>query len=341
MVERISSLDPAYRSGDLSIFPQALDSQDQLYVASNNSKTQLVQTLTYNGKVVNVQDTSGFPATGIIRVGPDIGVDGDFELIAYGMKTSTTFQQLQRGFEGSRQNVWRPQNIYVCNVVAADHHNAPKDAIINIEHDLGLVANPDPLSLNGILKSQEVRFLSPKPIFRAFPLNGPPPLNVRFQNFTTGHIIRNYWDFGDGSHSLDLSPNHIYLSEGKYTVQLQVVTSTGGQAVSVKSNYIEVSADDAAPFFYVDSISSPYSVQTAATIPTQPKTFVFVDQSGGDIVQRNWVFGDGQSSVQEDPDNHTASHVYALPGNYAVTLILIYANGCCAPLQLPDLLLVL
>jgi len=341
MVDRISSLDTGYKTGDLSLFPEALDDKETLYEATNNAWIILKQSLPYTGKTVIVEDTSAFPAKGIIRVGPPPGESGQYEMIYYDKKTSNTFQDLIRGFEGSRQGYWKSGQHYVSNVVDAEHHNAIKDAIINIEKDLGLEENPASQSLNGILKAQEHRFLAPKPLFRAFPIVGPPPLKVRFQNFTTGHIIRYLWDFGDGSTSLEDSPIHTYLTEGKYTVKLNVVTSTGAQGVATKRDYIYVNNDESTPFFYVDSITNPYSVQTAATLSVDPKEFVFVDQSDGEIVQRHWVFGDGVKLTQEDPDIHDVTHVYQSPGSYIVTCLISFTNGQLKRVELPEPLVVL
>jgi PKD repeat protein len=343
MSNRLSSQDTGYEAGDLSLFPAVLDDRETLYTATNNAKTTLKQTLTYNGKVVVVEDTSIFPETGQIRVGYE---GGPFELISYQKKTPNTFQILQRGFGGSKQGIWPPGKTEVTNSVIADHHNALKDAVINIEKDLGLKDQPDSESLNGILKSQEVRFLSPKPLFRAYPRKGKPGLSVRFQNFTTGHVIRYFWDFGDGSTSLEKSPAHTYSAEGQYTVKLNVITSTGAQGVQTKKNYITINKDETIPFFYVESVASPYSIETAAELtsegnPTEPKTFVFVDQSDGDIVQRNWIFGDGTQHVEEDPDSHTISHTYSKPGNYVVTLLVVLANTRLKRVELPEPLVVL
>ncbi len=187
MSNRISSLDEGYTTGDLSLYPEILDDRDVLYTATNNAKVELKQTLTYNGKIVVIEgDTSNFPATGQIRVGEEGG--DQFELIAYDKKTSNTFQELKRGFSGSNQNTWRPGKTHVTNSVVSDHHNSVKDAIVKIEGNLGVKEAPEVGSLNEILKFQEVRFLSPKIKFQAFPKIGKPSLSVRFQNYTTGHM---------------------------------------------------------------------------------------------------------------------------------------------------------
>lgn len=341
MADRISSLDTGYVSGMLSVFPEALDDYETLYRATNNAKIPLRQTLTYNGRRIIVEDTSLFPANGILRIGPDIGVPGQFEMVYYGKKTANTFEDIIRGFAGSKQNYWTSGNNYVSNAVFAEHHNAIKDALIKMQIKEGLRDFPDADSLNGILKAQEVRFLSPKPQFRAFPIKGPPTLKVRFQNFSTGHIIRYLWDFGDGGTSLEKSPTHVYANEGKYTVKLNVVTSTGAQGVATKIEYIEVNSDESLPFFYVDSIDDPYSQMTADDQSLTPKEFVFVDQSDGDIVQRNWIFGDGESYTEEDPDTHDITHIYAEPGEYVVSELIQFANGRLKRVELPEPLIVL
>lgn len=347
MVDRISASDDGYSTGDLSVFPSAIDTSETLYEVANNATTLLRQTLNYNSKVVIVDDTTGFPPKGIIRVGPVTGSPSSPELIYYDKKTRNTFQDLKRGFAGSIQNRWLPDgNTIVTNSVSADTHNSIKDAIINIEQNLGTREDPTAESLNGILKAQETRFLAPNPLFRAFPIKGPPPLAVRFQNFTTGHIVRYLWDFGDGGTSLEKNPIHTYVTEGIYTVRLNIVTSTGAQGIVTKREYIQVSADEAPPFFYVDSTSSPYSTETAAQLtqdgtPTNPKEFLFIDQTDGDIVQRNWIFGDGVQEAENDPDIHTVSHIFSKPGNYPVSLLVVFNNGRLKRIELPEPLVVL
>lgn len=341
MAEQISSLDTGYTVGMLSLFPQALDDKESLYEATNNAKIVLKQTLTYNSGRVIVEDTSLFPDNGIIRIGGDIGVPGHFEEIYYAKKTSNTFEDLIRGFAGSHQGSWPAQVSFVSNAVFSTHHNAVKDAIINMETNLGVKDFPDVDSLNGILKAQEVRFLGPKPIFRAFPLKGPPSLTVRFQNISTGHIVRYLWDFGDGGTSLEKNPTHTYFAEGAYTVKLNIVTSTGAQGVATKVGYIQVNSDESLPFFYVDSIDNPYSIATAEEEDEDPKTFVFVDQSEGDIVERNWIFGDGVTYTEQDPDIHEMTHQYQSPGEYIVSELIQFANGRLKRVELPEPLVVL
>jgi PKD repeat protein len=330
MADRISTLDIGYTTGNLSVFPEALDNKETLYEVKNNAITKLKQGISFLSKIIVVEDTTGFPDKGLIRLGSFEGNLGTYELVYYNKKTSNTFQDLKRGFANSRQNAFKSGST-VANAVMAEPHNAVKDAILNMEVNFGLRDAPDPASLNGILKAQEIRFLSAKPLFRAFPIKGPPPLVVRFQNFSGGNIVRFLWDFGDGSTSLDESPLHEYQTEGVFSVKLNVITATGAQGVANKTDYITVSTEEFEPFFY----ASPMTGLSATT------SFLFVDQTDGDIVQRNWIFGDNEITTENDPDVHTAQHVYANPGEYTVVLLDIFSNGRLKKVELPDKLVVL
>lgn len=306
MAEKISSLDSGYESGNLSIFPEAVDSADTLYTVRNNAETTLTQSLAFTGKFIVVGDTSPFPDKGLIRVGT--------ELIYYAEKATGTFKTLIRGFAGSKQNQW-PKGTRVAHSVEAEPHNAIKDAIINMEDYAGLETDPAADSLNGILKAQENRFLAPKPIFRGIPLKGPPPLQVRFQNFSNREAVRFLWDFGDGGVSTEINPTHVYLAEGVYTVQLRMVTIQGGQGVVTKTGYVLVDENESPPFIYV-----------TPEMGTTSTTFTFVDQTDGDIVTRHWIFDDGDRETVDDPDVHTITHQYTTADEYDPTLLVVFAD---------------
>lgn len=335
---RISSLDAGYKTGDLSLFPLAKDSASQLYVAKNYSQTVLTQSLAYAGKYLIVEDTSLFPDTGLLRIGPPAGQPGDAELIYYGAKTTTQFQKLQRGFAGSKQTVW-PSGSYVSSGVMAEAHNAIKDAIQQVEVDVGVKNFPNANSLNGILKAMEVKFLAPKPLFRAYPLSGAPPLRVRFQNFSNRGEVRYLWDFGDGTTSVETNPIHTYHGEGVYSVNMNLITQTGATGSVTKSNYITVSNEAKTPFFYVSPVTGN-SVERAQQLAVMPTEFEFVDQTDGNITQRYWIFDDGESAAITDPNDHTISHIYQKAGSYEPSLLIVFANQRQSRVFLKDKILV-
>lgn len=310
-MRRISSSDPGYATGDLSLFPDALDDKESLYEARNNAETRLRSGLSYGGKQIVVESTEGFPDKGLVRVGPPAGRQGDAELVYYGLKTGSVFKDLTRGFSGSRQNQW-PAGSWVTNAVTAEPHNAVKDALINIQRKLGLSAQPEDGTLNKRLRDLELRYLSPKPTFRAYPRSVRPGSPVRFQGLCEGDIIRYLWDFGDGAQSVEQNPTHSYSSEGTYTVTLHLITASGAQGIATKSNYIKVSADEQTPFFYVKRVSG--------------RTYRFVDQTDGNVTQRFWVFGDGEKHVESDPNVHEILHTYGEAGTYSPSLLVGFAG---------------
>jgi PKD repeat protein len=313
VADRLSTLDGGYVTGDLSIFPQAIDTKSTLYEVRNSAETYLTQSVTYGGNFLVVNDASKFAPEGLIRVGT--------ELMYYGSRSSTVFRNLKRGFAGSRRDSWAT-GTKVGNAVMAETHNALKDAIINIEKNLGTLTDPDPESLNGILNDLEVKLLAPQAKFRAFPLTGAPPLAVHFQNFSGGPPIRFFWNFGDGATSVDVHPTHVYQKEGVYNVTMQMITALGGQGIVTKSGYITVNHNNKLPLFYVE----PLAGRSVATAGENATVFNFVDQTDGDIVSRYWIWDDGQNTAENDPDIHAESHVYQNPGIYSPVLLCVFAD---------------
>ena len=49
------------------------------------------------------------------------------------------------------------------------------------------------------------------------------------------------WNFGDGSTSTDLNPNHTYTAQGTYSVSLQATGGTCGIHDTIRTNYIQIS----------------------------------------------------------------------------------------------------
>jgi PKD repeat protein len=306
-VDRIASTDLGYKTGDLSIYPVAKDDSQQLFVVANNAITTTSQSASYGSPYFLVESTEGFPAQGIICVGT--------ESVYYDQKTDNSFRRLKRGFAGSRQDQW-PIGTPVAAVVSAEPHNAVKDALINIETNLGVDVDPAPASLNGLLKALETRFLAPRPVFQAGPRYGSAPLEVKFQNFSSGDILRYFWDFGDGGTSIEAAPTHTYQSNGVYTVQLNVITKLGAQGYATKTDYITVSDYYKPAFFYYEP--------SAGTVST---VFTFTDQTDGQITSRYWQWDDGNATSVLDPDIHTATHTYTTKGTYNPSVLVLFADG--------------
>jgi PKD repeat protein len=147
--------------------------------------------------------------------------------------------------------------------------------------------------------------------FIAFPQQGTAPLSVLFLDISSGSVASREWDFGDGSTSSDLFPIHTYDKPGKYTVKI-MVSNSGGSNTMVREDFITVTA------------GSPPQARFAA-YPwegTAPLAVTFLDLSLGYPSSRQWDFGDGATSTDENP-----VHTYAEPGKYTVTLTVVNDAG--------------
>lgn len=320
MSDRLSTLDQGYETGNLSVYPTAIDTKDTLYEVKNNAESVLSKALTYNSNFMLVDDTSKYPDMGLVRVGE--------ELIYYAEKAAGILKDLKRGFAGSKHTIWKA-GTKVSHAVMAEVHNSVKDAILNIENFLGTSVLPDVESFNGKLTAIERQILTPCPAFRAYPRTGQSPLKVTFKNFSNNQAIKYFWDFGDGTTSTEISPIHTFNTEGDFSVQLRAISILGGHGVVNKKNYIKIRNDKGDGFMYV----SP-EVGTTAT------TFTFVDQTDGDIIERHWVFGDGQKTSVLDPDIHTTTHSYTTAGEYNPILVVIYSDQSQKRVELVDSIVV-
>lgn len=154
----------------------------------------------------------------------------------------------------------------------------------------------------------------PKALFTAAPVTGLVPLTVQFTNQSTGEINAYSWSFGDGQTSAVKSPSHIYQSAGKYTVKL-TVAGPGGSDSLAKAEFITVN-------------NPPPPIPRFSASPTAglaPLNVQFTNQSTGNITSQLWNFGDGQTSAEQNP-----SHLYALIGNYTVSLSVTGLGGTVA-----------
>jgi PKD repeat protein len=117
------------------------------------------------------------------------------------------------------------------------------------------------------------------------------------------NTINWFWDFGDGNTSTAQNPMHIYPANGVYLACL-ITENLCGARDTLCQNVL---------------VDCPIPIANFGTTPNQ-LTATFSDSSANTTTW-NWDFGDGSSSVTQNP-----SHTYATCGSYNVCLI--SSNSC-------------
>lgn len=125
--------------------------------------------------------------------------------------------------------------------------------------------------------------------------------------FPTSLLI---WNFGDGTgDSSNTSPKHVYTAAGTYNVTL-IAWSADSSCKDTITEPVVIH-----PPLIPDFLADTVCLGTTTTL---------TNTTSGFINSQKWFFGDGDSALTR-PD---ASHVYALPGVYPVTLVVNSSNIC-------------
>jgi gliding motility-associated-like protein len=141
-----------------------------------------------------------------------------------------------------------------------------------------------------------------------------PGQPVRFVNQSSGSPTQVKWTFGDGQSSTQLSPSHVYDTDGVYDVGLYLINAYGCTDSLFRPQYIHISTPHAA--FSISNLPDSGGVKCP------PFVAQFENHS---VHYRNvkWDFGDGATSQLVNP-----THIYNYPGYYTVTLVVTSDGGC-------------
>jgi PKD repeat protein len=126
-------------------------------------------------------------------------------------------------------------------------------------------------------------------------------LTVAFTNLST-NAVSYIWNFGDGNTSTAVNPFHTYAANGIYEVCL------------IATDQLSLSDTACQTIFLCTSFSGGFSYVADGL------TVSFTDQSPN-ATQWNWQFGDGTSSLVQNP-------VHTYPDNGTYTPCLVAANIC-------------
>ncbi len=142
--------------------------------------------------------------------------------------------------------------------------------------------------------------------------------SFQFTNSSSG-AISYFWDFGDGTSSLQANPQKIFESPGTKTIKLKASNAGGCQTVYTLPQPIQI-------FTYPDpGFSSDLRSSCDST-----QAFKFTANTQG-ATSYLWQFGDGTVSTQANP-----SKVYNRSGNFQVKLKVSNQAGCSDSLVRTD-----
>ena len=126
------------------------------------------------------------------------------------------------------------------------------------------------------------------------------------------------WEFGDGSTSNIIDPQHIYATQGVYDVTL-TITDISGCTATISHN--------------INVVSGPVAMFSNSAPACSGSDVQFTDMSiplGSPITTWLWDFGDGNQVTVNAPANQNVTHTYATSGTYNVTLTVTNLSGCDA-----------
>ncbi|NCO54767.1 MAG: PKD domain-containing protein, partial [Bacteroidetes bacterium] len=134
-------------------------------------------------------------------------------------------------------------------------------------------------------------------------------VNFADSSAASGTAITNLiWEFGDGNTSTSQNPSYLYADTGSYQVNLIVETAFCSDTISKDITMQHLSGN----FNYI------YNCQNFNTTFTDISTY-----AGSTPNSWNWLFGDGNSSILQNP-----VYTYSDTGNYQVQLIISTPNNC-------------
>ena len=164
------------------------------------------------------------------------------------------------------------------------------------------------ITVSGTVK-MSIFGITPVANFTSDTTSGPVPLSVNFTDTSTNNPTSWLWDFGDSNTSTSQNPSHTYSSGGTYTVKLTATNGIGSNQI-IKTNYIAV-------------VQTPIANFTANTTSGAiPLGINFTDTSTNSPTSWLWDFGDGNTSISNNPN-----HTYLSGGTYTVKLTATNAAG--------------
>lgn len=135
------------------------------------------------------------------------------------------------------------------------------------------------------------------------------PLQFYVESHSDFNNYSYLWEFGDGTTSTEMNPEHFYTMEGNYKVKLTV---TNGCGSTFMENFIWVTKE-------TSTCEAKFVYSLTGT------TVNFQNLSLGNVSSFFWEFGDGKVSTKPNPQN-----IYPEEGMYTVVLTIYDSINDCS-----------
>ena len=171
-----------------------------------------------------------------------------------------------------------------------------------------------------IRKAAYIKIIKPNIVFTNLPDSGCVPFSKRFTaTITSLDPVTGYlWDFGDGTTSTNAAPTHTYTTPGTFAVKLIIATAGGCADTAIMAKAIVTNSPPVANFS-----ATPRDACAKTNIQ-------FKDESTGNVTKWLWTFGDGSTSIQQNPQ-----HIYGDTGYFDIQLI-VWNSGCSDTVKYQD-----
>lgn len=137
-----------------------------------------------------------------------------------------------------------------------------------------------------------------------------PNGTINFSNLSTGPQLQYHWDFDDGTFTVLPNPSHTFTSNGVYDVSLIATGQFGCKDTLVKT---------------LNIVTPVSAFQMSDSVSVCPPFVVHFTSLASGFSSLRWEFGDGATSVLQNPD-----HTYTMPGQYIVKLTAIGYGAICS-----------
>jgi YVTN family beta-propeller protein len=199
--------------------------------------------------------------------------------------------------DGANSTQWNPMHTYS----TASNYTV----VLTVSNVNGTDAKSSYITVSDGVNAPDAAFTAPQ-------TSGNAPLNVSFNDKSTGSPTSWKWYFGDSTNSTQQNPVHTFSKPGLYTVTLSA-SNAGGSSSVTKSRYSTV----------LNGVNAPDAAFSASpTSGSAPLNVSFTDKSTGFPTSWQWYLGDGTNSTQKNP-----GCIFSKPGLYTVTLSASNAGG--------------